>query len=464
MKKLLLILSLAVCVNFTATSTHLMGGQITANQLNGLDYEIVLTLYRDTVGIPIAPTASMNIVDTSTGAAQILNIDHGGAQGFINGVEVYTYADTFSFPNAGIFLIDWSECCRNMAILNMSNPGSESLYLKTLVTVGGANSTPVFLNPPVTLAQKNAPYYYNPLPFDVDGDSLAWSLDIPLNLGAIPVVGYTLPQGAASGPYTLNNLTGEISWMPDSNGHWVSSFLVEEFRNGIKIGEIRRDMQIIVVDDTTNYSPMVINTSSWPQDALGNFSIALQPNVPFYMSILATQGDNDLMDLDVYGEPMILTSNPAQFAVTSNMPGSITGGLSWTPSQAQARTAPYIMTVRATEFHNNYVFTHDRTIMLRVGAATGIDKTDAVFSASQLFPNPASQEVFLSFNLKASSTVSVEIYDVSGKLVQSSVENVFAAGTHLINQNIASLASGNYMLRILVDKQQADILPIVVRN
>lgn len=466
MKKLLLTLSFAAAFVFAAEASHLMGGQITASQVSGSQYEIKMTLYRDTTGIPISATADFVIADASGSGSQILTVNHSGAQGFINGVEVYTYTGNYSFPNAGKYHITWEECCRNAAILNMSTPGGAYLHLLTIVTVDSttSNSTPVFLNPPVTLAQKNAMYYYNPLPFDADGDSLAWSLDIPLDMGGDTVTGYTLPQGAASNPFTLNNLTGEISWMPDSNGHWESSFLVEEFRNGVKIGEIRRDMQIIVVDDTTNYSPMVINTSAWPQDAFGNFSVSLQPNVPFYMNIQAAQGDNDPMTLEVFGEPMILANNPAQFVLSSTIPGSISGDLTWTPTVQQSRTAPYFISVRGSEFHNNYVFTNDRTIMLRVGAATGIDNNANVFSASQIFPNPASKEVFLSFNLKTASTISLEIYDLSGKLVQSSAESLLPAGTHLMNQNINSLSSGNYMLRILVDKKQTATHSLIVRQ
>ncbi len=465
MKKTLLSLFLLVMLVMSSHASHLMGGQITASQISGNLYEIKMTLYRDTSGIPIATTADFIITDLATSASQIINVPHSGAQAFINGVELYDYIGTYTFPAAGMYSITRQECCRNGAILNMANPLSEDLHLRTVVTVDSTvnNSTPVFLNPPVTLAQKNALYTYNPLPFDVDGDSMAWSMDTPLGSGGDTVAGYTIPQGAASNPFTLDNITGELSWMPDSNGHWEASFLVEEFRNGVKTGEIRRDMQIIVVDDTTNYSPMIVNTTNWPQDANGHFSIALQPNIPFYMNIQATQGDNDPMNLSVSGEPMFAPSSPAQFVITSNTQGSISGNFNWTPSTSQARTRPYIVTVSAEEFHNNYVFSTDHTILFRVGTATGINQNEKLLSASQIYPNPASKEVFLSFNLKTSSLISVEIYDLSGKLVQSSEENFLPAGTHLMNQNIQMLSRGNYMLRIMADHRPAETHTLIVR-
>lgn len=464
MKKILLFL-LSVFFISSADATHLMGGQITVSQISGLQYEIKMTLYRDTSGIPIASTADFTITDLATSTQQILNVPHSGAQAFINGVELYDYIGTFTFPAAGEYSITRQECCRNGAILNMSSPLGEDLHLRTVVTVdaASANSTPVFLNPPVTLAQKNSLYIYNPLPFDADGDSITWSMEIPLGFGGDTVAGYTLPQGASSNPFTLNNLNGEITWMPDSNGHWEASFLVEEFRGGVKTGEIRRDMQIIVVDDTTNWFPMVINTTSWPQDALGNFSINLQPNTPFFMNIQATQGDNDLMDLTVQGEPMIQVTNPAQFVLTNNIPGLIEGSLNWTPSTQQMRTAPYLMTVRAFEYHNNYVFTNDRTVMLRVGNATGISEDENILSNTQVYPNPASKDFFVSFNLKSASTFSMEIYDLSGRMVKGTSESLLPAGTHLIDQNIESLSNGYYMLRFILDNSASETLPLIVR-
>ena len=464
MRKTILLIAFTAFSICASHATHLMGGQITVSQISGMDYEIKMTLYRDTSGIPIAGTATFEITDLATSSLTTISTPHSGAQAFINGVELYDYIGLVTFPGPGTYSITREECCRNEAILNMSNPLSESLHLRTVVTVdGAANSTPSFLNPPVTLAQKNSLYVYNPLPFDADGDSIAWSMEIPLGMGGDTVAGYTLPQGASSNPFTLDNLTGEITWMPDSNGHWEASFLVEEFRGGVKTGEIRRDMQIIVVDDTTNWFPMVINTNSWPQDANGRFSINLQPNTPFFMNIQATQGDNDQMDLQVQGEPMLLSTNAAQFSVISNVPGTIDGALSWTPTSTQMRTAPYFITVRAFEFHNNYVFTSDRTIMLRVGSATGIKNNGNVISETQLYPNPATSDIFYSFTLSASSTFSMEIYDLSGRLVQQSKENSLPAGTHLVNQNIETLTKGSYVVRFMVDRNPSETLPLIIR-
>jgi hypothetical protein len=464
MKKILLSLALILTGSIQSFASHLMGGQIVATQISGQSYEIKMTLYRDTTGIPIAADADFVVTDLSNSSQQIVPSVHSGAQTLFNGVEIYEYSAIYTFA-PGNYTISYSMCCRNAAILNMTNPGAESLFLLSELTVypSAANSTPVFLNPPVTLAQKNALYIYNPLPFDADGDSIVWSLDTPMTQGGYIVTGYTIPTAVASNPFSLNSANGEITWMPDSNGHWEVSFLIEEFRNGVKTGEIRRDMQIIVVDDTSNYSPMVINTTAWPQDLNGNFSIALQPSVPFYFTVNATQQDNDPMDLIVQGEPMILNSNPASFSITSNGPGNINGLFQWTPSQAQARTAAYLLTVRGLEYHNNYVFSTDRTIMLRVGASTGMADNSSLISGVKSFPNPASGNVFVSFNLESPAPVTMEIYDLSGRLVMNGIKNELKSGHHLISQDISKLAEGHYVIRLLIDNKAAQSIPLLVR-
>ena len=94
----------------------------------------------------------------------------------VYGIEVYTYLDTITFPGNGHYSISWSDCCRNVAIINMSNPGGESLALETYITVdsGNINSSPYYMTPPVADLPADTLWQYNPLPFDPDGDCKAF--------------------------------------------------------------------------------------------------------------------------------------------------------------------------------------------------------------------------------------------------------------------------------------------------
>jgi len=101
--------------------------------------------------------------------------------------------------------------------------------------------------------------------------------------------------------------------------------------------------------------------------------------------------------------------------------------------------------------------------MLRVGNATGISEDENILSNTQVYPNPASKDFFVSFNLKSASTFSMEIYDLSGRMVKGTSESLLPAGTHLIDQNIESLSNGYYMLRFILDNSASETLPLIVR-
>jgi hypothetical protein len=464
MKNFLFLSGLLVLLVSQVTASHLMGGQITARQISGLTYEITLTAYRDTVGIPMYPTATLRIQDFTTGYDSSITSNHNGASVYINRVEVYSYVDTIDLPANAQYNISWEECCRNGAILNMSNPFSESMHFMTEVTVDGSgfNSTPVFLNPPVFLAQKYSLFQYNPLPYDADGDSLAWLLETPLGAGGDTVAGYTLPHADPLNPFTLNSLTGELTWMPDSNGFWEASFRVEEYRGGVKIGEIRRDMQIIVVDDTTNWHNIVFNNGSWPVNGQGNFAMILNPNVPFNLTVTASDMDNDPLNLTAQGEPLMFANNPAVWTLQNNVPGSITGVLSWTPTISQARLASYTVAFHGTELHNLNTFSNDQTLLLNVSTSTSINNPENGFTAGSLFPNPNSGYWMLSFELKHSSQVTVDVVDLFGKKVATVLDRQMPLGNNLVKNNNLNLTSGYYFVQVNVNGQKAVSYPMVI--
>jgi len=464
MKKLILLITgFFFFAASQVSATHLMGGQITARQISGLQYEITMDAYRDTVGIPIALFANFQIVDLfNSTIVGTTNTPYIGPTQFINRVEVYQYRDTFTFPGPGLYEISREECCRNGAIVNMSNPLGESMYFKTIVNVdlGGANSSPEFLNAPVTLAQKYSNFQYNPLPFDADGDSLAWLMEIPLTALGDTVTGYTLPHGDPTGPFTLNPQTGEITWIPDSNGHWEASFRVEEYRAGVKIGEIRRDMQIIVVDDTSNWHNVVINNTGWPVNSQGNFSFSLTPGTPFNLTVSAADLDNDVLDMLCNGEPMITSTNQAQWVIINNQPGAVSGIFSWAPDITQARMQPYILGITVNEHHNQSVYSYTQSLLLQVNQVNGIKELNKDFTFGKVYPNPSKGQLFVSFELKKSSDVTIELTDIAGKKVSEILNNKMPIGLNVVEKNDIQLSKGYYFMNIIVDGKKAASYPV----
>ena len=69
------------------------------------------------------------------------------------------------------------------------------------------------------------------------------------------------------GDLTINPFTGELSWTASAVGNYVYTVVCEEYRNGLKIGEIRRDMQFIVLPNGN--LPALSNLNNFSTDPNG---------------------------------------------------------------------------------------------------------------------------------------------------------------------------------------------------
>ena len=126
MKKLFTTLLIGL-ISLSTFASHLMGGQIVATNLGGYEYEIKLTAYRDTMGIPMAPTAMFQITMDSAGViipittlTVVADSMSGGLVMGVSaayGVEVYTYTDTITFYQNGYYTIYWQDVVEMLPLL-----------------------------------------------------------------------------------------------------------------------------------------------------------------------------------------------------------------------------------------------------------------------------------------------------------------------------------------------------------
>ncbi len=451
MKRTLFALS-CLLLTLNSYASHLMGGQITAAWLGtGYDYQITMTLYRDTVGIPMYPSEYVMISsDTVAGSNAVTDtLLVPSATNFGNGVEEYTYQFNYTFSAPGDYIIYWSNCCRNAAILNLPSPSSNSMLLFTKLHVDTANSSPVFLNPPIPIAQVGVPFTYNSLPFDADGDSIAWRLDVPLDQSTgslyVPITGYVDPFSDTTQPFALNPTTSEISFLPNTLGHFVVSLAVDEFRAGVKIGEIRRDMQIIVVGPSN--SPRLFNYTSNIPPTSGR-TIRFNPNTTLHLIVTASDPtDNDPLSIEANGRAFLLSNNPPVFSSSINN-GTVTGDLSWTPIIDQGSNQPYVTCFRVAESHGGYMFFLDETFEIYVNRSVGIDDPSSYLTDRWNLSN-GMLTGFL--KLTERSDVSIELMNISGQLVRTLHNNFLTAGDHQFVFPTNELNSGIYLVRTTIN-------------
>ncbi|MBB6612030.1 gliding motility-associated C-terminal domain-containing protein [Pontibacter sp. Tf4] len=343
-----------------AQATHIRAGDITAKRdttanPNPRRFFFTMIIYMDATSLADHPEVEMSMGDGNvvtvtreTGASRGPNIG--------NNTDKNVYRWEYTYSADGTYTVSWNGINRNAGILNMTGPTDQHSFLITttinISSLRGFNSTPVLTVAPIDIAAVGKVWVHNPGAYDRDGDSLAFKLRVPLRKDAagniVPVPGYSLPnrtfncnnsEGTTASIFTLDIEDGQLVWdAPCMAGEYNVAFVVEEWRvarNGgvIKLGEVVRDMQIIV-KDTPNNPPKL--------EPLDTCVIA---GTTFTGVVRATDPDNDRITLTA-------TSGiipPAVFTKLTNEPGSATGRLTWATECNDVRERPYQVIFKAED-------------------------------------------------------------------------------------------------------------------
>lgn len=257
-----------------AWATHNLAGQITYEYLGPNRYRVTITTYTDSAAAGVdrcfADLEVWSVIGTNKSLVQTFtNIPRAnGAAGsgcqaparlgihLRPRVKKNLYIVEISLPGPGLYELRYADFARVENVRNMSNSGATAFYIETLLNNNpfiGSNRSPLLLNDPIDDACTGRLWTHNPGAYDPDGDSLVFSL-IPCqqyNPGTmqnpIPVGNYRYPS-AFGGTFTIDRQTGLVTWdTPQQVGVYNISILIEEFRNGRRIGYVIRDMAIFVV-------------------------------------------------------------------------------------------------------------------------------------------------------------------------------------------------------------------------
>ena len=101
-------------------------------------------------------------------------------------------------------------------------------------------------------------------------------------------------------------------------------------------------------------------------------------------------------------------------------------------------------------------------IMIRGTLASGIDEYKNDLGLS-VFPNPASDDVQVNYTLTSETTVTINVFDVAGKLVASESNGTQAQGLHFAHINTSELAKGFYTVNVKTDVSSSTSKLLIVR-
>jgi gliding motility-associated-like protein len=167
------------------------------------------------------------------------------------------YIAFHTFPARGTYIISMTDPNRNGGILNVNFPNSDQIkfHIQTTFTFPnpqfqGCNNTPVLLQPPIDIGCVGQTFTHNPNAYDADGDSLSYHFIVPLQDAGLVVPNYQFPDQISPGPdnqLRIDEVTGDIVWdAPQRAGEYNLAMIIVEYRQGIPIDTIIRDMQILI--------------------------------------------------------------------------------------------------------------------------------------------------------------------------------------------------------------------------
>ncbi|MCS7153699.1 MAG: gliding motility-associated C-terminal domain-containing protein [Bacteroidia bacterium] len=340
-----------------ARATHGLAGQITYTYLGPNRYRVTVTYYSDSAAagvdrcfIDLEVWNVLGSTKTFVGAYTNIPRANGPAGSGCSAparigvtlrprVKRSDYVVDITLPGPGLYELRFTDFARVENVRNMTNSGATSFYVETLLNNNpfiGTNRSPLLLNDPIDDACTGQIWTHNPGAYDPDGDSLVYSLipcqqyDPATMQNPIPVANYRFPD-AFGGTFTIDRQTGLITWnAPQQVGVYTISILIEEYRNGRRIGYVIRDMAIFV-SPCQNRPPVIeapaetcITAGQRLSFSVRAYDLDARDSIYFYLNN-AGLGFNGPFQ----AQPSPATISPSAFPLTAVNPPSVSALFSW---------------------------------------------------------------------------------------------------------------------------------------
>ncbi|MFN0200948.1 MAG: gliding motility-associated C-terminal domain-containing protein [Bacteroidia bacterium] len=421
---------LIILGSLTLHAKHLVGGDITYRCLGGNQYEITLNVYRDcSTGTVFDDDVALGIYDGGT-LAKITNfvLSSPNIQKIQNTVsdpcvdvsklpnlcyERAIYKRTTTLPsNQNGYYITWGRCCRNNSILNIIKPGDVGMALYAFIPANTftCNSSPSFKNSSPTFICLNDVFEFDQSATDADGDSLYYVLTPPftaaspdtpvLQIGPRPNfpfpstptpslnlfdlvnwnTGFSTNNPIGGNPIlTIHPNTGQLKVRPQTLGQFVFSVSVYEFRNGTFLSEVKRDIQINVINCPINFPPEITVEPS-PQIQGDTIFFNLGEESCFNLTGTDVNGlgvDPDNLTMTISGDVFSGSTFAPPYATLNANTGlsPIGGQLCWTPdcNQTNMQGTLYVTISDNNDCPGPNVVTDTFVVILLPGASTPPD-------------------------------------------------------------------------------------------
>lgn len=354
-KTKLYILFFLMLSTLAVRATHQRAAEITYSWIEGLTYEFTITMYTYTPSPADDVRTSLPIIWGDNTVSEIPRIV------FDNLPDNYTlnvYRMNHTFPASGTYTISVEDPNRNFGVVNIPNSVNVPIYVESTLVINpflGINNSVQLLNPPIDQGCVGRIFLHNPSAYDPDGDSLSYRLVECRGATGLVIPGYTFPL--ASNSFTINEITGDLVWdAPVLQGEYNIAFIIEEWRQGIKIGSVVRDMQILIGACDNN-----------PPEIIAPDFVCVIAGEILTFDASATDPEGNAVILTATGSPFEAAQNPASI-VPDPATGTPTATTSffWNPSCNFVKRNPYSVLFKARDIHPEVSLTALKTINIQV--------------------------------------------------------------------------------------------------
>ncbi len=224
---------------------------------------VTLTMTR----IPVSNGGTLNS-GTAVGCSSTkTSCDSIGA--VLPGFKEQWYAIIYTLPSRCNAWKAFTYAGNRMAATNIQNASSGRLYAECTFNNTGSyqgNSSSYFTLKPYALLMQNNPFIFNNGAVDPNGDSVVTEVITPktgvssctdtatnvLLTSGSPAISIPINPFQTNNTFTLNTLNGQTSFTPTQSGYNIVTYRIKEYRNGVLLGSITRDVCFYVFPTGTS--------------------------------------------------------------------------------------------------------------------------------------------------------------------------------------------------------------------
>ena len=288
------------CLTFSLSSyaSHIIGADITYSYVGTdtggrMQYFVRLTFYRNCCNgcLVVGPSDVLTVTDSCTNTTftytmsadscpngcEIVQLCPGQLSSCDNlsssypGMEKYVDTVTITLPSqCANWTVSWTDGARTAIISNLQNPSSQNIYIQATINnsidpgtgLPYASSSPYFTQDPISMVCLDNTGLVTSSNGVVapNGDSMVYALVNPLTAANTPIAftpGYSAAQPMSSNPpVSLNTATGILTFSPTQTEVDVMAYLVKQYHNGVLIGSVMRDVDLMVINCLLPYRPL----------------------------------------------------------------------------------------------------------------------------------------------------------------------------------------------------------------